>query len=253
MKDLLKSVGQDYLLNNVSTLKGIGPKSSKILSQASIDCLLDLLLLLPRKYKRRDRWFEVDKNLLPRTVTREVSIKTHIYPKNRRSPLRILAETDGSPLIIILFSFNKTQLNNYYPIGKKIVISGELSIDGNKLTMIHPDYSVKPDQMFKIPQIEPIYPSVFGLGNKFLQKTIGNIINDLRLIAEWHPKKFIQLKKWPSFSKALSLIHIPRDNKDLSCVIKARERLIFDEFYSHHLKLDKFRHDTKRQVGFKVQ
>ena len=207
MKNLLKSVGQDYLLNNVSTLKGIGPKSSKILSHASIDCVLDLLLLLPRKYKRRDRWSEVDKNLLPRTVTIEVSIKTYIYPKNRRSPLRILAETDGSPIIIILFSFNKNQLNNYYPIGRNVVISGELSFEGNKLTMIHPDYSVKPDQIFKIPQIEPIYPSVFGLGNKFLQKTIGNVINDLQLIAEWHPKKFIQEKNWPGFLKALSLIH----------------------------------------------
>ena len=74
MKDLLKSVGQEYLLDSVSTLKGIGPKSSKTLSQASIESVLDLLLLLPRKYKRRDRWFKVDKRLLPRTVTIEVLI-----------------------------------------------------------------------------------------------------------------------------------------------------------------------------------
>ena len=107
MKDLLKSTGQDYLLDSVSNIKGIGPKSCKTLSQASIESVLDLLLLLPRKYKRRDRWFKVDKRLLPRTVTIEVLIKNHIYPKNRRSPLIISAETYGSPLIIILFSFNK--------------------------------------------------------------------------------------------------------------------------------------------------
>ena len=142
MKELLKSFGQNYLLNSVSTLRGIGPKSSKILSQASIDCVLDLLLLLPRKYKKRDRWFEVDKSLLPRVVTIEVSIKKHIYPKNRRSPVRILAETYGSPLRIILFSFNKSQLNNYYPLGENVVISGDLTLDGSTLTMIHPDYSL---------------------------------------------------------------------------------------------------------------
>ena len=102
MKDLLKSVGQEYLLDSVSTLKGIGPKSSKTLSQASIESVLDLLLLLPRKYKRRERWFKVDKRLLPRTVTREVIIKKHIYPKNRRSPLRISAETDGSYRLFLL-------------------------------------------------------------------------------------------------------------------------------------------------------
>ncbi len=252
MKDLLKSVGQDYLLNSVSTLRGIGPKSSKILSQASIESVLDLLLLFPRKYKRRDRWFEVDKSLLPRAVIIEVSIKKHNYPKNRRSPLIILAETNGSPLEIILFSFNKVLLDNYYPIGKNVVISGELTLDRSKLTMIHPDYSVKPDQIFKIPQIEPIYPSVVGLGNKFLQKIVGNIMNEFELIAEWYPKKFIKIKNWPSFLKALSLIHVPRDNKDLSCLIKARERLIFDEFYSYHLKMNKFRHATNRKVGFKV-
>ena len=82
MKDLLKSVGQENLLGSVSTLKGIGPKSSKTLSKASIESVLDLLLLLPRKYKRRDRWFKVDKRLLPRTVTIEVLIKNHIYPKS---------------------------------------------------------------------------------------------------------------------------------------------------------------------------
>ena len=253
MKDLLKSVGQEYLLESVSTIKGIGPKSSKTLSQASIESVLDLLLLLPRKYKRRDRWFKVDKRLLPRTVTIEVLIKNHIYPKNRRSPLRISAETYGSPLIIILFSFNKAQLNNYYPPGKNVVISGDLTLDGSKLTMIHPDYSVKPDEIYKIPEIEPIYPSVYGLGNKLLQKTVGNVINDFNLITEWYPKKFIQVKNWPSFSEALSLIHMPKDNKDLSCIIKARKRLIFDEFYAHHLKLDKFRRTAKKKEGFKVQ
>ena len=253
MKDLLKSVGQEYLLESVSTLKGIGPKSSKTLSQASIVSVLDLLLLLPRKYKRRDRWFKVDKRLLPRTVTIEVLIKKHIYPKNRRSPLRISAETDGSPLIIILFSFNKAQLNTYYPLGKNVVISGDLTLDGSKLTMTHPDYSVKPDQIFKIPQIEPIYPSVYGLGNKFLQKIVGNVINDLNSIAEWYPKKFIQVKNWPSFLKALSLIHMPKDNNDLSCIMRARKRLIFDEFYAHHLKLDKFRRTAKKKEGFKVE
>jgi len=253
MKDLLKSVGQKYLLDSVSTLKGIGPKSSKTLSQASVESVLDLLFLLPRKYKRRDRWFKVDKRLLPRTVTIEVLIKNHIYPKNRQSPLRISAETYGSPLIILLFYFNKAQLNNYYPPGQNIVISGELTLNGSKLTMIHPEYSVKPDEIYKIPEIEPIYPSVYGLGNKFLQKTVGNVINDFSPIAEWYPKKFIQVKNWPSFSEALSLIHMPRNNKDLSCIIKARKRLIFDEFYAHHIKLDKFRRTAKKKEGFKVE
>ena len=45
---------------------------------------------------------------------------------------------------------------------------------------------------------------------------------------------------------------MPKDNKDLSSIIKARERLIFDEFYAHHLKLDKFRRTAKKKVGFKV-
>ena len=144
-------------------------------------------------------------------------------------------------------------MNNYYPPGENIVISGDLTLDGSKLTMIHPDYSVKPDEIYKIPEIEPIYPSVYGLGNKFLQKTVGNVINDFNSIAEWYPKKLIQVKNWPSFSEALSLIHMPKDNKDLSCIIKARKRLIFDEFYAHHIKLDKFRRTAKKKEGFKVE
>ena len=111
MKILIKSVGQDYLLESVSSLRGIGPKSSKRLSDASIKSILDLLLTLPRKYKHRDHWIKVDKRLLPRLVTLEVSIKKHIYPKNRRSPMKIEAEIDGWPLNIILFSFNNTFLN----------------------------------------------------------------------------------------------------------------------------------------------
>ena len=144
-------------------------------------------------------------------------------------------------------------MNNYYPPGENIVISGDLTLDGSQLTMIHPDYSVKPDEIYKIPEIEPIYPSVYGLGNKVLQKTVGNVINDFNSIAEWYPKKFIQVKNWPSFSEALSLIHMPKDNKDLSCIIKARKRLIFDEFYAHHIKLDKFRRTAKKKEGFKVE
>ena len=106
MKILLKSVGQDYLLNSVSTLKGIGPKSSHRLSQASVKSVLDLLLILYRKYKYRDFWLKVEKSLLPRLVILEVSIKRHIYPKSRRLPVKIIAENDGTPINIILFSFN---------------------------------------------------------------------------------------------------------------------------------------------------
>ena len=65
--------------------------------------------------------------------------------------------------------------------------------------------------------------------------------------------QFIEEKNWPSFFKALRIIHIPVDKSDLSYIRKARERLIFDEFYAHHLKMDKFKHATKKKVGFKVQ
>ncbi len=253
MKILLKSVGQDYLLKSVSSLRGLGPKSSKRLSEASIKSILDLLLTMPRKYKHRNRWIKVDKSLLPRLVTLEVSIKKYIYPKNRRLPMKIEAKTGDWPLKIILFSFNKALLDIYYPVGQTMVISGELTSDGRSLTMIHPDYSFKPDQSFKIPKIEPIYPSISGLGNRVLQKIIGNEVNKLNLIPEWYPKKFIQGKNWPSFLESLRMIHRPMDKSDLSHIKQARERLIFDEFYAHHLKMDKFKRATKKKVGFKVQ
>ena len=253
MKILLKSVGQDYLLESVSSLRGVGPKSSKRLSEASIKSILDLFLIFPRKYKQRDRWEKVDKSLLPRFVTIEVLIKKHTYPKNRRSPIKIEAEKGNWPLNIILFSFNKALLDNYYPVGQNRVISGELTFDGSNLTMIHPDYSLKPDQSFKIPKIEPIYPSISGLGNKVLQKVIGYEINNFNFITEWYPKKFIQGKNWPSFSKALKMIHMPMDKSDISDLRKARERLIFDEFYSYHLKMDKFRRTAKKKNGYEVR
>ena len=100
--------------------------------------LLDLLLL-PRKYKRRDRWFKVDKVTSSNCYNR--SFNKIIFTQKQAITLRISAETYGSPLIIFIF-FNKAQLNNYYPPGKNIVISGDLTLDGSKLTMIHPDYSV---------------------------------------------------------------------------------------------------------------
>ena len=253
MKILLKSVGQDYLLKSVSTLKGIGPKSSERLSQASVKSILDLLLILPRKYRHRELWYKVEKNLLPRLVILEVSIKRHIYPKIRRLPVKILAENDGTPITIVLFSFNKALLHNYYPVGQNIVISGELTFDGSNLTMIHPDYSLKPDQSFKIPKIEPIYPSISGLGNRVLQKVIGYEINNFHFTAEWYPKKFIQRKNWPSFSKALKMIHMPTDKSDISDLRNARERLVFDEFYAYHLKMGKFRRAAKKKIGYKVR
>ena len=253
MKSLLKSVGQDYLFESVSSLRGVGPQSSKRLSKASIKSILDLLLTLPRKYKYRDRWRKVDKSLLPRLVTLEVSIKKHIYPKTRRLPMKIEAEIGDWSLKIILFSFNKALLNSYYPVGQNMVISGELMSDGRGLTMIHPDYSVKPDQYFKIPKIEPIYPSIPGLGNKVLKKIIGNEIKNLDPIQEWYPKKFIQGKNWPSLLKALRMIHIPMDKSELSHIRQARERLIFDEFYAHHLYMDKFKRAAKKKVGFEVK
>jgi ATP-dependent DNA helicase RecG len=253
MKILLKSIGQDYLLDSVSTLRGIGPNYSKRLSHASIKSILDLLLVLPRKYKHRDRWFKVDKSLLPRLVTLEVSIKNYVYPKNRRLPIKIISEMAGTPIDIILFSFNKNLLDSYYPVGQNVVISGELTLNGPNLSMIHPDYSVKPDQSFKIPKIEPIYPSISGLGNRVLQKIIGYKIEKFNLTGEWYPKKLIKEKNWPSFFEALRMIHMPKDESELLYLKIARERLVFDEFYAHHLKMNEFRRTAKKKLGFSVR
>ncbi|MBQ4875453.1 MAG: ATP-dependent DNA helicase RecG [Rickettsiaceae bacterium H1] len=172
-------------------------------------------------------------------ITLLAKILNHFSPHNKKSPYKVICSTANGELTIVFFHLNKHYVQKILPIGSKKVISGKIT---NFATISHPDYIV--NNLSDIKPIEPVYPLIYGISNKFLIKIISNALTLLPEFSEWIDGKILEKNKWASFNKSMFALHNP---KDINSVLRSRERLACDEFLAHQLQLRKIR--SFKQVG----
>ena len=237
------------LTKPINSIKGVGEKLSQKFHQLSLKTVLDLYFFIPKNYLKRLEVSSLRDLEFPSLVTLKVKVLKHI-PSFRRSPYKIIVGFDDCKIEILFFSKNLAFLKQSYPIFQEVKISGKIENSGKTYRIVHPDY-VSNDKSY-IPNIEPIYQSTYGLSSKLIHKLIGSEIKRLGVIPEWYPREFIEKKEWPGFVEAIRLIHNPQNEIELGKLELAKSRLIFDEFFSHQLKMRQMKRIVKNRKGYSV-
>jgi ATP-dependent DNA helicase RecG len=239
------------LSNDISTLNGAGQFISKALKKLCGSRLIDLLLYLPKSYNKRKLIKSLKDAIEDQTVILKCKIVSYEFKTSGLS--KIIAEFDGVDSIeIVYFKANKQYLENVYKIGETRFISGKINKSGFKWQIIHPDYVARDNQIQQIPELEPIYGLTKGLSNKmianFVNQIFAQITSTKYAIPEWLDVELIKEKNWPSFLEALKIIHKPNqiESKEL---IKARERLTFDELFANQIGLKLLKISYKSYKG----
>ena len=241
--------GLQSLTKPINSIKGVGEKLSQKFHQLSLKTVLDLYFFIPKNYLKRLEVSSLRDLEFPSLVTLKVKVLKHI-PSFRRSPYKIIVGFDNCKIEILFFSKNLAFLKQSYPIFQEVKISGKIENSGKTYRIVHPDY-VSIDKSY-IPNIEPIYQSTYGLSSKLIHKLIGSEIKRLGVIPEWYPREFIEKKEWPGFVEAIRLIHNPQNEIELGKLEIAKSRLIFDEFFSHQLKMRQMKRIVKNRKGYSV-
>ncbi len=164
-------------------------------------CLFDLLLHLPSGV--------IDRRAAPRLVDAEpggvvtvsLRIVAQIAPRTPRQPWRVTA-TDGTGTVELTL-FKPQRLRQLAP-GTTVVVSGRLSSYGGRLRMTHPDHVEPIASRDRIPEIEPTWPLVAGIGQTTVRRAMTAALASLpEAIPEWADPALLARERWPPLPAAI--------------------------------------------------
>lgn len=237
------------MYENISSLKGVGPKTLEQLNKCMIFNVLDLLLYFPRDYE----FIEVCNNGAKAgkvIIKAEVEeIKRDVRTRNGKTITNIILN-DGNKEIKAVW-FNQPYMKRQFCIGKAYILEGSIKEYRGVLTLNNPKIikDFKPVEVKN--RILPKYPLKGNLKNSLFEKLINDILSKVK-IEENLPKRLIDKYKLCSLDLAIRSIHKPKDKKSL---IDAKRRLKFQELLTYCLKtcmLTKYLKEKDQGISFKT-
>ncbi len=214
----------------VDSVKGIGPKTVKRLTEAGIPSVADLLLHVPRRYLDRSQVFDLSDVPLGEEVTvggTVLSVDQRRLPRRRVMTTAVI--TDGTSVL------NAVWFNPYIRIreGEELLLSGKLERFRGKLQMKSPDVDRGNDGLVT-GRVVPIHSSAAGFSPWNLRKAIHNALLRARPIHEVLPEDLLDRYDLVDRDAAIAGIHFPDTRAEADA---ARRRLVFDELFRLEIAL----------------
>ncbi len=246
----------DPLFAPVSTLPGIGPKIAKLVSglvggQPDRDATVsDLLFHIPHSLIDRRHRPGIAYSENGDIVTLDVTIGRHqAPPRHSKAPYKISAFDETGQITFVFFHSRSDWLEKTFPEGERRIVSGKVEWFNDRPQMVHPDYSLKPEEAAEMPAIEPVYPLTAGLASRTLQKAMKTALERVPHLPEWLNEPYLQQTGWPDFNEALQTLHAPKERSDIEPMSPYVQRLAYDELLASQLALAMVRANMRNLGG----
>jgi ATP-dependent DNA helicase RecG len=234
----------------VDSLRGTGPQTLARLQKLNIHSVQDLLLHLPLRYEDRTHITLIG-HLSPglqAQVEGRIEL-TELISRSRRSLVCRISDGTGF-LNLRFFHFTAKQIDQLCR-GTLLRCFGEVRNGYYGAEMTHPDYRVLNETETGLPEtsLTPVYPLTEGIHQKTLRNLVAQalaLVDEIRL-PDWLAESVPEPPARPDLRTALHLLHQPPAGCDPSSqtLMRARERLAFEELLAHHLSLSRFRAEIR--------
>lgn len=228
-------------------LKGIGPTTAKRLKDRGIADQRELLCFFPRAYRRIHRFFPGEKVVSEQWEQVEAwgeILSVQRPGRHSRAPIKVLVDFGGARAQLLWFNMRNAKFTRAFQEGKWIRFEGELDHTRRPPQMSHPTFRVANSPTRRAARVEvvPVYPSMEGVPDSKLRSAIeqaaDNLFDGLRAVV---PQSHITRRELPNVREALETIHLLAGSPDIEvfdeALAKARERLVYEEFYTLQRKL----------------
>ena len=226
-------------------LAGVGPRVAEKLAARGLLTLQDLWLHLPLRYEDRTRLTPIRD--LRAGVPAQVEGRVEAVERGfRYRPVLRVAIGDDSQATLVLrfFHFRAAQVAQFVP-GVRVRCFGTPKPGQNGLEIVHPSYRVLVDADAGSlgEELDPVYPTVEGLGPASMRKLIGQALDRLpeEAVLELLPAEMLRGLQLPSLRRALLGMHRPARDADLAALATgthpAQQRLALEELLAHNLSL----------------
>ncbi len=232
----------EYLLSDLSSLKGVGTKTKNLLKKKNINNLFDLLWKLPKSYTDRSLSSKIRDLKIGEIQTVTIIPQKYNFPRVRKLPNRVLCSDETGEIDCIFFNSYEGYIKKILPLGKEITVSGKIGYFRNKYQITNPKYVSEDSSLIK--QTHNKYSLTEGISEKIYNKILNQIINNLPVFNEWHSESILSKFKNISWNSSIRELHKPENIGNYKS--NFYQRLAFDEIFSTFLVNSEIRKKIKR-------
>ncbi|MFW6121429.1 MAG: ATP-dependent DNA helicase RecG [Petrotogales bacterium] len=220
------------LESKVKFAKNIGERRAKILNKMGIYTIRDLLWWLPRDYEDRRKIIPLSSIVPEKKCTVQVKLLNFSKKKVKGYSIITAVVSDGFGQILLKW------FNQDYILGQ-LKKESDYIVTGTAKKNAFGPYEMNSPEIEEISgtpprEIVPVYGTTSGISQKMMRKILKNNLGASYLFNDPLPIGIRKNRDLLNIVHAIQGIHYP---KSLYEVQKARERLIFEEFYLFEIAL----------------
>ena len=231
-----------YLLQDLSTLRGVGTKTANLLRKKKINNIFDLLWKLPKSYTDRSLSVKVKDLRIGENNTVTIVPKKYLFPRIRNLPNRVLCSDETGELDCVFFNSYEGYVKKILPLNKEVTISGKIGRFRNKYQLTNPKYISENSSLIK--QKHNKYSLTDGISEKIYNKIINQIIDNLPILNEWHSEDILNKFKNIGWNDSIKKLHQPENIGNYKD--NFYQRLAYDEIFSSFLVNSEIRKKIKK-------
>lgn len=224
------------LFADVSTLKGVGPRSAPLVQKVAGPLVRDVLFLSPSGMIQRRRTTAMEA-VDGEIGVFEVTIDRLIPPHKHGAPIKVRAIDDTGFIHLIWFAGSPRHIESLAPRGSRRLVTGKVERFNSEVQIAHPDYILPVEKADEIPLSEPVYPATQGLTSRQIRKLAQGALALAPELPEWQEPNWLAARRWVGWRAALEALHAPMTEAELTPDTPVRQRLAYDELFAHQLAL----------------
>ncbi len=224
------------LFADVTTLKGVGPRSAPLVQKVAGPLVRDVLFLSPSGVIQRRRTTAMEA-VDGEIGVFEVTIDRLIPPHKHGAPIKVRAIDETGFIHLIWFAGSPRHIESLAPRGSRRLVTGKVERFNSEVQIAHPDYILPLEKADEIPLSEPVYPATQGLTSRQIRKLAQGALALAPELPEWQEPNWLAARRWVGWRAALEALHAPANEADLAPDTPVRQRLAYDELFAHQLAL----------------
>ena len=239
----------EYLLSELSTVKGVGKKTADLFKKKNIYNIFDLLWHLPTSKIENSTITNLKELQIGKIQTLKIIATKYNFPRLRKLPNRVNCINGNDKIDCIFFNSYEGYIKKILPLNADLIITGKIGYFNKKYQIINPKVLGK-DKNFLVKDNYK-YSLTEGLNITKYNKIIDNVITKLPDLNEWLSKDILKYFNNVSWKESIIKIH----TEDIDKIKKSNfyKRLIYDEIFAHLLisstiraKIKKIKKDEKK-------
>lgn len=221
----------------VNRIKGVGEKTAALFGKINVYTVDDLIRHYPRDYETYDAPVSI-RETSPgnvQAVYGQITAIPNVKKIRNLSILNAILKDDNGDSIQLTF-FNMPFLKKVLKPGGFYLFRGLVQQRGTHKFMEQPRMFTWDEYRQKSGRLLPRYALTKGLTNQTVQKSVAQALEYYPPEKEYLPQMILQKYPMLSHREAIYALHFPESREEL---LTARNRMVFEEFFSFLLVLRK--------------